>query len=108
MATFMVETYVIKPEKQADFPAFVKKFFAWKEKRPELFKEVKSYKMFAQMLGGNWGGYVEMWEFESLADVEKCFSRVMQDKEFMTTIYPEFATLEVPGTDSINIWNSVT
>jgi len=108
MAVFLVETYVIKPEKQADFPAHVKKFLAWKEKRTELFKEAKSFKMFAQMFGGNMGGYVEMFEFENLADLEKCFNRVMQDKEFMTTISSEFATFVVPATDSINIWNSVT
>ncbi len=109
MTIFMVETYVIKPEKQAEFTAYKekwKKFFAYKENRPQLFKEVKSYKMFAQMLGGNWGGFVEMWEFENLADLEKCFNKVMRS-DYMTKLYPEFARLLVPATYSMNIWNSV-
>jgi len=106
MTIFMVETYVIKPEKQAEFTAFLKKFFAYKEKHPQLFKEMKSFKIFAQLLGGNWGGYVEMSEFESLADFEKWMNRLMQS-EFMTTLYPEFMALVAPATDSINIWNPV-
>jgi len=108
MAVFMVEKYVVKPDKQGEFMEFGKKYVAWTKERPELFKEVKSYKIFAQVLGGNWGGYVEMWEFENLADCEKCMTRVMQDNEFMTKIYPEFAGFVVPATHSIDIWSSVT
>jgi len=109
MTVFLVETYVIKPEKQAEFVAYKekwKKFFAF-EKHPQLFKEVKSHKMFAQVLGGNFNGYVEMWEFENIADCEKFFNKVMQS-DYTTKLYPEFASLEVPATRSMNIWNSVT
>jgi len=104
MTVFGVETYVIKPEKQAEFMAYKRK---WKNFFAKWLKEVKSYKMFAQMLGGNWGGYVEMWEFENLAELEKFFNRVMQS-DYMTKLYPEFASLIVPATYSINVWNSVT
>jgi len=107
MAVFMVETYVIKPDKQAEFVEFGKKYVEWTKKRQDLFKEVKSWKLFAQVLGGNFGGYVEMWEFENLADGEKAMNRMMQDKEFIMTIIPEFASLIVPATHTINIWNSV-
>ena len=107
MAVFMVETYVVKPDKQEEFREFCKKYVEWTKKRPDLFKEVKSWKLFAQVLGGNFGGYVEMWEFENLADGEKAMNRMMQDKEFITTIYSEFANLLVPATHTINIWNSV-
>jgi hypothetical protein len=110
MTVFLVETYVIKPEKQTEFTAYKKKwkkFFAYREGHLARFKEVKSHKMFSQMLGGNFGGYVEMWEFESLADCEKFFNRIMKS-DYMTKLAPEFASLEVPATRSMNIWNSVT
>ena len=107
MAVFMVETYVVKPDKQEEFREFGKKYVEWTKKRSDLFKEVKSWKLFAQVLGGNCGGYVEMWEFENLADGEKAMNRMMQDKEFTTTIYSEFASLLVSATHTINIWNSV-
>jgi len=110
LTVFLVETYVIKPEKQVEFTAYKKKwkkFFAYKENRPQLFSGVKSYKMFAQMLGGNYGGYVEMWEFTNLADCEKFFNKVMQS-DYTTKLYPEFASLIVPATYSMNVWNPVT
>jgi len=106
MTIFMVETYVIKPEKEAEFTAFLKKWFAYKEKHPQLFKEVKSYKIFAHLLGGNRGGYVEMFEFDNFAELEKWVNRLMQS-DFMTTLHPEFMALVAPATDSISLWNPV-
>jgi len=106
MTVFMVETYVVKPEKQAEFTAWKKTFLPWREKHPELFKEMKSNRLFAQVFGGNMGGYVEMSEFENLADCEKCFATLMQS-EYMTTRGPEFLAFIVPATYSISIWSPV-
>lgn len=106
MTVFVVETFVVKPEKQAEFMKVSKKYLEWIKKHPQLFKEMKSHKMFAQMFGGNMGGYVEMSEFENLEDCEKCNRRAMQNKEFMTTINAEGMTLIVPGTHSMSTWNS--
>jgi len=109
MTVFLVEIYVIKPEKQAEFTAYKekwKKFFRYKEGNVQRFEGVKSYRMFSQMLGGNVGGYVEMWEFENLADCEKFFNKVMQS-DYTTKLYPEYASLLVPAAYSMNIWNSV-
>jgi hypothetical protein len=108
MTTFLVETYVIKPEKQAEFTAYKKKwkeFFAYKEGRLQRFKEVKSYKIFSKMLGGNFDGYVEMWEFENLAELEKFFNKVMKS-DYTTKLAPEFTSLIAPVTRSMNVWNS--
>ena len=107
MTVFIVETYVVKPEKQAEFMAFVKKLATWKEKNPKRFKEVRSWKLFAQMFGGNVGGYVEVWEFENLAESEKFSNRIMEDKEFITNIYAELPSLLVPAKHLVNVWNSV-
>jgi len=109
MTVFGVEIYVIKPEKQAEFKAYKKKwekFFEYKEGHIQRFEGVKSYKLFAQMLGGNVGGYVEMWEFENLAALEKFFNKVMQS-DYATKLSPEFMNLIVPATYSMNVWNSV-
>jgi hypothetical protein len=108
MVVFIVETYVVKPERQAEFTAYKrkwKKFFTLKEK-PQLFKKVKSQKMFAQVFGGNSNGYVEIWEFDNLADLEKFFNRLMKS-DYATKLAPEFASLIVPATRSMSIWNSV-
>jgi hypothetical protein len=106
MTIFSVETWVVKPDKLGEFPVWVKKWERWVKKHPEVFKEVKSHKVFSHMLGGNWGGYVYMTEFENLADFEKGLNKLMKS-DFMTTLYPEFASLIVAGSYSINIWNPV-
>ena len=107
MTIFWVDTYVIKPDKLGEFTAFIKKAVTWMKKHPEMFKEMKSHKLFSHVLGGKWGGYVEMYEFENLADFEKWMNRMMQS-DFMTTLYPEVASLTVPGSEYTEIWNSVT
>ena len=106
MTIFMVEKYTIKPDKLGEFNTVYKKFEAFLKKRKALFKEVKSHKMFSRLIGGHWGEYVEMTEVENFADFEKLMSRVMQDKEYLTKIYPEMMALIVPGTHSLEVWNS--
>jgi hypothetical protein len=106
MTVFSVETWIVKPDKLGEYMAWHKKFETWFKKHLPEYKEVKSYKVFGHMLGGKWGGYVFMTEFENLADAEKVFNRMMKS-DFMTTLYPEFASLIVAGSYSIDVWNSV-
>jgi len=106
MTIFLVETYVVKPEKLAEFTAYRKKLSQWMKEHSELFKEVKSYRMFTQRFGGIYGGYVEMWEFENLADFEKCNNRQMQS-EYLKTVEQELWAFVVPATYSVSIWNPV-
>jgi antibiotic biosynthesis monooxygenase (ABM) superfamily enzyme len=106
MTVFLVETYVIKPDKLEEFNTLLKKSETYMKKHPDLFKEMKSHKIFSQLFGGNWGGYIEMYEFENLASFEKWMTRIMQS-DYMKTSYPEQMSLVVPGTHSANMWNSV-
>ena len=106
MTIFSVETFIVKPDKLGEFPAVLKKFETWMKKHPDLFKEVKSVKVFSHMLGGNWGGYVQMWEYENFADFEKSMNKSMKS-DFMTKLNAEFASLIVAGSYSSMIWNSV-
>jgi hypothetical protein len=106
MTIFTVETWIVKPDKLGEFTAVLKKFETWMKKHPELLKEVKSVKVFSHMFGGNWGGYIMMTEYENFAEIEKSMNK-SEKSDFMTTLYPEFASLLVPGSYSTNIWNSV-
>jgi hypothetical protein len=105
LTVFWVDSYVIKADKLDEYTKVFKKLKTWMEKQPELAKELKSWKVFSHMLGGKWGGYVEMLEFESLAEFEKWMSKLMQS-DFMKTFYPEIQSLAVPGSESLEIWNS--
>jgi len=106
MTVFVVETYVVKPEKQAEFVSLLQKILQYKKENPETFKEMKSKKIFSQMFGGFSGGHIEMNEFENMADAEKYMARIFKDEGFMK-LYQEAKLLVVPATYSLNVWNPV-
>lgn len=106
MTIFLMETYIVKPDKLSENLARYKKWEAWWKRHPEVCKEIKSQKLFSHTIGGNFGGYVEMTEFENLADLEKFHYKVTKS-DFMTTILPEFLSNIVAGSYSIDVWSSV-
>lgn len=105
MSIFVVETCMIKPEKRGEFKSLMNRVRKYKEQNPELFKEVKSWKLFRQMFGGTAGAYVSMWEFENLADLEKCWAKEEKDENFQK-MHHELLKLIYPTTFSIEIWAS--
>jgi len=106
MTIFTVENYILKPDKLGEFLEHRKKWEAWKQENPELCKEMKSSKFFSQLPTGIIGGYVEMTEFENLAEMEK-FTNKLAKSDYMTKFYPDWLNFLVPGTYSMNIWRSV-
>ncbi|MCW4005585.1 MAG: hypothetical protein NWF04_03165 [Candidatus Bathyarchaeota archaeon] len=98
----------MKPEKIDDFSEFAKKYLRWREKcNPDLYREVKNHLMIDQTIdapdSGSYGGYIEIWEYENLSDCDKCWSRILEDEELMTQVYPEFARFLAPETHSIEL-----
>ena len=72
----------------------------------ELFREVKSFKVFSQMFGGGVNGSVELVEYESLADYEKLHEKLLKDSGYIKLIQ-EFLQLVDPATLSEQVWKSV-
>lgn len=108
MSIFMVNKYVIRPDKMEEFAAFFKKTYEpFIRRRKDLHKELKSYRMYSKLAGGKWGEYVEIGEFESLTELEKMMNRGMKDRESTTKITPKLMELVVPGTYAVEIWNSL-
>ena len=107
MGILVVETYVVRADRQMDFASFWKKFLAIKKKNADTFREVKSFKAFTQVFGGISGAHIDVWEYESLADLAGAYSRMSKDKEFMK-LQEEFTLLIETHTYSTNVWNSVT
>jgi len=106
MTVFIVETYVVNPEKEKEFMSVLKKILDHKKKNPGRFKEMKSKKIFSQMFGDVTGKYIEMNEFDSLADAERYLARASKDQEFMK-LYENAKLLLVPATYSETVWTSV-
>ena len=107
MPVVAVYTYTVKAERYNDQFAFIEKVKDFKRRRPELFKGVRSYLFFSKFAGGKFGDFVEMLEYDSLADLEKGYAEGMQDKEYLETIYPDIVALTIPGTFGMEIWNTV-
>jgi hypothetical protein len=105
MSIFVVETCMVKPEKQGEFKSLMQRVLKYKEENPELFKEVKSWKLFRQMFGGIAGAYVSMWEFENFADLEKCWAKEEKDEGFVK-MHQELLQLIEPVTFSMKMWTS--
>jgi len=101
-----VETWVVKPEKQAEFTKWWQKNLKYMKQNPKMFKEMKSMKVYTQRFGGVYGAYVVLAEFDSLADFEKLQVRTMKDEGLMK-MYQESILLIDPTTYTVNIWNAL-
>jgi len=106
MTVLIHETYVVRPENQEKFMQLWKRFLEYMKENPETFKEVKSVKLYTQMFGGISGAYVELLEFDSLADHEKLHDRIFKDKEFMK-LYQEIMPLFETGMSTTSAWKPV-
>ena len=58
----------------------MKEYLEYKETHPGLFKGLKSFRMWRQDYGAVTGMYMEMAEFDSLAELETTVNRVHQDE----------------------------
>ena len=106
MSVFVVETYVVKSEKRDDFTPSLNEFLEFKKTHTELFMGLKSWKLYKQEYGGISGLYIEMWEYESMSDMETISSKIFSD-DGMKKISQGFHLLVEPATFSANIWNPV-
>ena len=106
MGILVVGTMVTKPENRDALLQLWQKFFAYMRKNTELFQEVKSFKVFSQMFGGAANGFVELVEYDSLADYEKLHERLQKDSGYVKLIQ-EFLQLVDPATLSEQVWKSV-
>jgi hypothetical protein len=104
MTVFIVGTYFVKPEKRQEFMSFWQRFLKYVKGNPETCKEIRSLKLLTQMYGGTYGGFVEMWEFDSLTEFAKHIEKWFVDKGLMK-IEEEWSRLTEPAT--FNIWNAV-
>ncbi len=106
MSVFVVQTYFVKPEKREKYMTLWRRWLKYMKENPEKVKEIRSVKLFTQTFGSISGAYVAVREFDSLADYERCHTRLLKDEEFMK-LYQKVMLLIDPDTLSMNVWNSV-
>jgi hypothetical protein len=106
MSLFIVDTYIVKTEKQREFLEYIQRFIKYKNENPEKFKECKSWRIFRQAFGSISGAYIEMTEFENLTEAERWGMKMRKDEEMMK-FREQFTPLIDPASHSMNLWNSV-
>jgi hypothetical protein len=106
MSIFLVETYLAKQERHAEFQKLLKEFLRFKKKNPKVFEGLKSWKLLQQEYGGVGNLYIEMWEFGDLHEMERINARIFNNKE-MKRINTEFHALIDHASFARFIWNTV-
>jgi len=104
MTVFSVGTYLVKREKKQEFLSFQQRWLKYVKDNPETFKELKSWKLFSQSIGGTLGEYIEMWEFDSLKEYAEAFEKWDTDKGYVE-FAEEWYRLTEPST--WKIWEAI-
>ena len=106
MTIFEVGSWVVKTGGQDEFMKVWKRFLKYIKENPKMFKEAKSVRLFTQTFGGISDAYVELVEYDSLANYEKFNKRIRKDEKFVK-MYQEFLALIEPISVSSQVWTLV-
>jgi hypothetical protein len=106
LTIFLIRTYTVKPDKLNEHNEWGKRLVALMKKKPELFSGVKSMRVLSHKYSGVVGGFTAMWGFDSLASIEgweNGFSEIPEE----AALRSEFMDLIIPGSFSVDIWESI-
>ena len=101
MTVFVVESYLVKPEKIEQNNVLLQKLARLLKEQPAKFKMVKSYKTYTETFG-TWGYSLEFWEMGDISDWNKIFEMMMKDEE-LKKFPEEFFNLIIPGTHQLHL-----
>ncbi len=106
MSIFLVSTYVVKPDRLEEYKEMMRRWLKFKKENPEEVREIKSSRVFTQTFGDIYGKYMEIHEFENMADYEGYYNKAFKNEEHRK-IFENQMLLFVPETVSMSIWNPV-
>lgn len=106
MSILVVVTYAVKPGKHEEYMSLMKKLRKYKDENSELFKEVKSWRIFTQIFGAIADAYKDTLEFDTMADFENYLTKITNDEGYKK-IYEEIIQLVDPATCSQVLWKFV-
>ena len=105
MSSLLLETYVVRAEKHSEFTQLLDKFIKYKEDHRKLFGGLKSWKLYKQDSVQPANLYMEVWEFDSPAQMEEMRGRIHTD-EGMKSITAEFQQVLEQAT-CMGTWSAV-
>lgn len=102
MTIYIFQTYVLKPEKHAEFYVYAEKWKKWIKENPELFEEIRSWSSYEAVIGTTYNG-MTIQEYDSMAELEKSMKKLQSDKK-ARELFSELWTYIVPGCHREEIW----
>lgn len=105
MAIFEIDMWVVYKGKRKEQEEIMKEIFEYGKKHPEASSNMKSLRFFRQGIGGSpVGRFVLITEFESLADMEKFYSILEKDEEWLK-IKKKWSSVIDLNTMHVAVWN---
>jgi hypothetical protein len=71
MTVYWASTYFVKLAKREEFISAMKKQKEHIAKHRQEFKEIKSWRLYTQVYGGTYMSFIDIWEYDSQADLDK-------------------------------------
>jgi hypothetical protein len=91
-----VGTYSVNQDKREEFMALMNRISDHMKNNPDEFRAIKSHRLFMRNLGGVYGEFVDMWEFESWTEYEK-YERTYASDKAWAGLWAEFMRLVEPS-----------
>jgi hypothetical protein len=106
MTIYVIETWVLKPEKQVEFYlVYAEKWKKLIKEKPELFEEIKSWNGYEATFGTTYSG-MNLQEYETMADLEKSMKK-LKSEPVVRELFSELWTYLLPGSHREEIWRPV-
>lgn len=105
MAVFELDMWVVSQGKRNEQELIMKEIFEYGSKHPEVSAHVKCLRFFRQGIGGTpVGRFVLMTEFESMAAMERFYSIIEKDEEWLA-IKKRWSSVVDMNTMHVVLWN---
>lgn len=103
MAFVNIGTYSVSQDKREEFLALMNRISDHMKKHLSEFEPIKSHKLYTRSLGGVYGEFVDMWEFESWTEYEK-YEKIYAADRIWAGLWEEFMRLVEPSSQT---WTNV-
>jgi len=98
-----IGTYSVSPDKREELLTLMKRISDHMKENPDEFRPIKSHRLFVRSLGGTYGEFVDMWEFESWTEYEK-YEKIYAADKAWSDLWVEVMRLVEPSSHS---WTNV-
>jgi hypothetical protein len=106
MTVLYIESWIVKPGFVERHEQLWNSFMRYFRDNPDLFREIKSMRFFAQTSGGSTGEFIQVIEFEDLSKKESLDRRLSSDGVSLK-FHDDLQKLKDQATVKVRLWEQV-